>query len=549
VTDVTARGASSSLAFEPRASVRSATGMVASSQRRASEVGAAVLRNGGTAADACVAMDAMLHVTEPPSTGLGGDMFALYYESRTGRITALNGSGRASMGRALADVARDARGTIPQIHGDAVTVPGVCAGWFDLIARHGTMPVSRLIAPAIEAARSGFEVRAIAAALWDRNLETLRSQELTVDGRAPRPGETFRNSGLADVLEAIAMHGRAAFYEGRIAETIAAAAREHGGALTAADLSRHESTWTEPISVAYRGARVWECPPNGQGLAALLALAILEGLPLHPFSSVERTHLQIEALRLAFADARWYVTDPSVTPVPVNALLSREYIAERRGLIDESRAAASVARGVPRGIPGTVYHCAVDPMGNACSYVSSVYMSFGTGIVPAGLGFPLQNRGYGFSLDARHPNVFAPGKRPFHTIIPGLLTRDDGTLIGPFGVMGGVMQPQGHVQVAMGLLDDGADPQQALDRARFFIEPEVDGGRVYLERGLASDVADGLRAMGHDIVVDPATYGRSMFGRGQVILRARDGSLVAGSDQRADGCAMGSDPIENLHGV
>ena len=549
MTDVSAPGASSSLAFQPRASVRSATGMVASSQRRASEVGAAVLRDGGTAADACVAMDAMLHVTEPPSTGLGGDMFALYYESRTGRITALNGSGRAPMGRRLADVARDAQGKVPQIHGDAVTVPGVCAGWFDLIARHGTMPVSRLIAPAIEAARSGFEVGAIAAALWDRHLGTLRSQELTVDGRAPRPGETFRNSGLADVLEAIALHGRPAFYEGRIAEAIAAAAREHGGALTAGDLARHESTWTEPIGVAYRGARVWECPPNGQGLAALLALAILEGLPVHPFSSVERTHLQVEALRLAFADARWYVTDPSVTPVPVDALLSPEYIAQRRGLIHESRAATSVARGVPRGIPGTVYHCAVDAMGNACSYVSSVYMSFGTGIVPAGLGFPLQNRGYGFSLDARHPNAFAPGKRPFHTIIPGLLTREDGTLIGPFGVMGGVMQPQGHVQVAMGLLDDSVDPQQALDRARFFIEPELDGGRVYLERGLASKVADGLRARGHDIVVDPATYGRSMFGRGQVILRGRDGSLVAGSDQRADGCAMGAGPIENLQGV
>ena len=549
MTETAARASATSLAFEPRASVRSTTAMVASSQRRASQVGAAVLRDGGTAADACVAMDAMLHVTEPPSTGIGGDMFALYYDSGSGQITALNGSGRAAMRRELSDVARNPNGRIPQTHGDAVTVPGVCAGWFDLIARHGTMPVSRLIAPAVETARSGFEVGAIAAGLWDRNLATLRSRELTVDGRAPRPGETFRNPGLAEVLEAIALNGRAAFYEGRIAESIGATVREHGGALTAEDLSRHESTWTEPISVAYRGARLWECPPNGQGLAALLALAMLEGLPVYPFGSVERTHVQIEALRRGFADARWYVTDPSVSPVPVDALLSREYIEERRALIHTARAARGVSRGVPRGIPGTVYHCAVDAQGNACSYVSSVYMSFGTGIVPAGLGFSLQNRGYGFVLDPRHPNVFAPGKRPFHTIIPGLLTRDDGTLIGPFGVMGGVMQPQGHVQVAMGLLDDGADPQEALDRSRFFIEPEVDGGRIYLERGMGADIADGLRSRGHDIVVEPQTYGRSMFGRGQVILRSQDGSLVAGSDQRADGCAMGAGPIEKTNGV
>ena len=545
MTGAVARGTARSLAFEPRASIRSATGMVASTQPRASEVGAAVLRDGGTAADACVAMDAMLHVTEPPSTGLGGDMFALYYESHTGRITALNGSGRAPAARAVEDVVRDARGLIPQIHGDAVTVPGVCAGWFDLIGRHGTMPVSRLIAPAIETARSGFEVGTIAAGLWDRAFGTLRSPELSVHGRAPQPGETFHNPGLAAALEAIAVDGRSAFYGGRIAESIAAAARDSGGALTVGDLARHESTWTEPISVSYRGARVWECPPNGQGLAALLALAILEGLPLPPFGSAERTHLQVEALRFAFADARWYVTDPSMTAVPVEALLSREYVAERRGLIDESRMATNVARGVPRGIPGTVYHCAVDAAGNACSYVSSHFALFGTGIVPAGLGFPLQNRGCGFSLDAAHPNVFAPGKRPYHTIIPGLLTRDDGTLIGPFGVMGGVMQPQGHVQIAMALIDDAVDPQEALDRARFFIEPELDGGRVYLERGMASGVVDGMRARGHDIVADPPTYGRSMFGRGQVILRGRDGSLVAGSDQRGDGGAMGLTPLNS----
>lgn len=524
---------------EPRASVRSTGGMVASSQRYASEVGAEILRAGGTAADACVAMDAVLHVTEPMSTGLGGDMFVLYYDGSTGHIAALNGSGRAPMGRALPDVARDERGSIPQTHGDAVTVPGVCAGWFDLIARFGTVPVSRLLAPAIEIAGRGFEVGGVASALWERNVGKLRSSALTLDGRAPHAGEVFRNPALARTLEAIATNGRDAFYRGRTAEAIAGAARAHGGALAVDDLARHESTWVDAISAGYRGVRVWECPPNGQGLAALLALAILEGLPVHPFGTAERAHLQIEALRLGFADARWYVTDPAAAPLPVGAFLSRDHVRERRALVDADRAATSVKPGVPAGIPGTVYLCAVDAAGNACSYVSSIFMAFGTGIVPEGLGFALQNRGYGFSLDSRHPNVFAPGKRPFHTIIPGMLTNDDGTLLGPFGVMGGVMQPQGHVQVVTALVDDGADPQAALDRPRFFIEPEIDGGRVYLESGTPSAVADGLRAKGHSIVVDPPTRGRSMFGRGQVILRGRDATLVAGSESRADGCAIG----------
>jgi len=515
-------------------------GMVACSQRLASDAGVAVLRAGGTAADASVAMDAVLHVTEPASTSLGGDMFALYYDARTARITALNGSGRAPRGRTLDAVARDDDGQVPQRHGDAVTVPGVCAAWFDLIARHGSglMSVARLLEPAIHAAESGFIVAPVAAAVWERNLPQLHSDELTVDGRAPNAGETFRNPALAGVLRAIAAGGRDAFYRGQIAEQVAAAARAVGGAMTAADLASHQSTWEEPISTAYRKFRVWECPPNGQGLAALLALAMLDGLSLAPPSTAERAHVQIEALRLGFADARWYVTDPAFASVPVTELLSPEYIASRRERIDLTRAATDVPHGSPVGIPGTVYHCAVDAAGNACSVVSSTFASFGSGIVPAGLGFTLQNRGCGFVLDPRHPNAYAPGKRPYHTIIPGMLTRDDGTLWGPFGVMGGPMQPQGHLQVVNALVDDGATPQDALDRPRFFIEPEREGGRVYLETGTPTAVADGLRARGHDIVVDPPTTGRSMFGRGQIILREHDGSLVGGSDHRADGCVL-----------
>ena len=512
--------------------------MVASSQRLASEAGAAVLRAGGSAADASVAMDAVLHVTEPPSTGLGGDMFALYFDAATRRITALNGSGRAPRGRTLDAVARDDGGQIPQRHGDAVTVPGTCAAWFDLVARHGTMPVARLLEPAIHAAEAGFVVAPIAAAVWERNLPQLHSRELTIDGRAPRAGELFRNPGLAGVLRTIAEGGASAFYKGKIAEQIASAARAAGSAMTADDLASHRSTWEEPISTSYRDVRVWECPPNGQGLAALLALAMLDGMPIPPAGTAERVHMQIEALRLAVADARWYVTDPSHAAVPVDELLSAEYMAARRGRIDPTRAATDVARGSPVGIPGTVFHCAVDAAGNACSVVSSTFASFGSGIVPAGLGFTLQNRGCGFVLDGRHPNAYAPGKRPYHTIIPGMLTRGDGSLWGPFGVMGGPMQPQGHLQVVNALVDDRVMPQDALDRPRFFIEPEREGGRVYLEQGMPASVADGLRARGHEIVVDPDTVGRSMFGRGQIILREHDGALVGGSDHRADGCAL-----------
>jgi len=510
--------------------------MVASSQRYASAVGARVLRGGGTAADACVAMDAMLHVTEPASTSLGGDMFALYYDARTSLITALNGSGRSPRTRMLDDIACDERGRIPEQHGDAVTVPGVCAAWFDLNARHGRLPLARLLAPAIDAAESGFEVARVAAAVWERSLPRLQSDELTIGGRAPREGETFRNPALARVLFAIASGGPEAFYRGENAERIVTAVRAAGGAMTTKDLARHQSVWVEPISVAYRGVRVWECPPNGQGLAALLALAMLDGCELPPVGSAERAHLQIEALRLGFADARWYVSDPACAPAPLPELLSAEYIAARRAQIDRERAATGVMRGSPAGIPGTVYHCAVDADGNACSVVSSTFASFGSGIVPAGLGFTLQNRACGFVLDPRHPNAYAPGKRPYHTIIPGMLTHADGSLWGPFGVMGGPMQPQGHLQVAVSLVDDGVTPQEALDRPRFFIEPEIDGGRVYLETGVAGSVAAGLRSRGHDVVVDPDTKGRSMFGRGQVILRQSDGSLLGGSDRRADGC-------------
>lgn len=514
-------------------------GMVASTQAFASREGLEVLREGGTAADACVAMDAVLHVTEPPSTSLGGDLFALVYDGGIGKITALNGSGRAP--RAVDATTLRARGLskIPERHGHAVTTPGVCAGWYDLIERHGRMPMPRLLAPAITLAEQGFPVGPVTAAIWARKQERLQSAELTIEGRAPRAGEQFRNAGLAKTLRVISESGKEAFYRGEIATAIAQAVQIAGGALTVEDLAAHESTWEEPISTTYRGVQVWQCPPNGQGLTSLIALNILEGLEPRPNNAAVRWHSQIEALRIAFADAQWYVADPAVSDVPIEALLSKDYAARRRSLIRQDRAAVDVVQGSPAIGSGTVYLCAVDGEGNACSFTSSNYQAFGTGIVPEGCGFTLQNRGEGFSLEDGHPNVLAPGKRPYHTIMPGMLTMADGRLWGPFGVMGGFMQPQGQVQLVMALVDDGDHPQRAIDRPRFSLDPVGGAGRVHLEVGVPPMVIEGLRQLGHSVVAEVPSFGRALFGRGQIILRDAVGDLIAGSDTRADGCAAG----------
>lgn len=506
--------------------------MAASSQRLASEIGARILGSGGTAADACVAMDAALHVTEPTSTGLGGDLFALYYDAATRTVSALDASGRAPAALTL-----DVLSSAPPLHdGRWVTVPGCCAGWADLAERHGSMPLGELLVPAIALAEGGFPVGTITAAVWTRGLPQLRSTELTVDGRAPRAGETFRNPGLARVLRRIASEGPASFYEGEIARAIVAAVQGAGGVMTERDLAAHRSTWDEPLSVQYRGARVWNCAPNSQGLVALLALGMLEGFSPAGNDDPERWHLAIEALRIAFADARWWVSDPALSDIPLRGLLGEEYLAQRRALIDPHHAALDVRRGSPVNRGGTVYHCAVDARGNACSIASSHFMGFGTGIVPPGLGFVLHNRASGFSLDPAHPNVVAPGKRPYHTIAPALLTHRDGTLLGPVGVMGGFMQPQGQLQVAMALLDDGDTPQAALDRPRFCIDSGLAGGSVQLEEGVPANVVERLRALGHPLEANVPSYARALFGRGQVILRDAVGGLEGGSDRRADGC-------------
>jgi len=546
-----------------RSPVLARRGMVASSQPLASQAGLSILVQGGNAADAAVATAAALNVTEPTSTGIGGDMFALFYDARARQVTALNGSGRAPTALTIdlleqqnlisnrqSKISNQTR-QLPPYHAHTVTVPGACAGWCDLITRHGTMPLAEILAPAIRLAEEGFPVAPLTAHFWQRGAENQLAsapggRALTLDGRGPRAGEIFRNPGLARAFRAIAEGGKEAYYQGAIAQSIAQVVQEAGGAMTVEDLAAHESTWDEPISTTYRGVRVWECPPNGQGLAALIALNALEGFELSRQDplGVDRWHLLIEAMRLAFADTRWYVADPKFFDIPLAGLLSKEYAATRRQIINPERATLDTKRGAPVAGSGTVYFCVVDGQGNACSFINSNYMGFGTGIVPAGAagpwGFTLQNRGHNFSLDPAHPNALAPHKRPYHTIIPGLLTREaDGSLYAPFGVMGGFMQPQGHMQVVVGMIDDGLDPQAALNRPRFCIDSASAGGKVHLERGIPRATLAELAKRRHPLQPDVSGYARALFGRGQIIRREPGGVLWGGSDPRADGCAIG----------
>jgi gamma-glutamyltranspeptidase/glutathione hydrolase len=522
------------------ARVTSARAMVASSQPLASETGARILDMGGTAADACVAMDAVLHVTEPTSTGLGGDAFALFHDASKGEVSAINASGRAPAAISIGHLIALGTGATSRANGAWVTVPGCCAGWADIVRRHGTMSLAELLAPAIRLADDGFAVGAVTAAIWERGLPQLKSDALTLHGRAPRAGDTFRNPALARTLRRIADEGPAGFYQGKTADAIIKAVRTAGGVMDHDDLATHASTWDQPVSVTYRGERLWQCPPNSQGLTALLALGVLDGFAPLPADDPQRWHLTIEAMRLAFADSRWWVRDPFANPIPLDALLSHAYVAERRALIDPDRATLDARRGSPIDRGGTVYHCAVDSRGNACSMASSHFMGFGTGVVPDECGFVLHNRALGFSLDPSHPNVAAPGKRPYHTVTPGLLTHADGSLWGPLGVMGGFMQPQGLVQLVTALVDDAADPQAALDRPRFCIDSGEAGGVVQLEEGVPEPIVAALSERGHLIRAKVPSFGRAMFGRGQVILRAAEGVLDGGSDRRADGCAIGA---------
>jgi gamma-glutamyltranspeptidase/glutathione hydrolase len=522
-------------------------GIVASSQPLATAAGLKALEKGGNAVDAAVATAAALNVTEPGSTGLGGDAFVLYYDARQRKVHALNGSGRAPAALTLDRIVREGYGeTLPPQHPYTITVPGACAAWCDVVDRFGRLQMADVLAPAIKLAEEGFPVAPLTAHGWQmaavgmlRN--ALNGVEMTIDGRGPRAGEIFTNPGLARALRVIAEDGKLGYYTGPIGEAVVSIINEAGGCMSLEDLDAHQSTWEEPICIDYHGYRIWECPPNGQGLAALMALNILKGYDLHVMTplSTERLHLQIEAMRLAFADARHYVADPTYSPAPLVELLSEDYAAQRRKLINPRQANLELVHGVPVASSDTVYLSVVDGEGNACSFINSNYMGFGSGIVPRGWGFSLQNRGHNFNLQADHPNVLEPGKRPYHTIIPAMATyADDNGLFACYGVMGGFMQPQGHMQVTVGMIDDELDVQAVLDQPRFCLQPQRPGGKVALEDGISVQTMAELAAMGHP-VIPVSGYGRGVFGRGQIILRdPGSGVLWGGSDPRADGCAM-----------
>lgn len=572
----------SSESFRSRRSpVLTTRGAVASSQPSATRAGLQILDAGGSAADAAVATAAALQVTQACSTGLGGDAFCLYYEAATGRLHALNGSGRAPAALSLDEAIRvstggaaaaasgtagggtavGSRGTVtpalPLFHPHTVTVPGAAAAWWDTHAAFGRLSFGDVLAPAIRLAREGFPMAPYTAGWWSRGVErqlahSTHGHELMLDGRAPRPGELMRIPSLAATLEALAADGPEVFYRGRIAERIVRVLQEAGGLMSMEDLAGHASEWVEPVGLPYGGYTVWECPPNGQGLAALMALGIHDALRAGVQPGVEASsagaelgaadyHLLIEAMRRAFADARRYVADPAAVPVPTAGMIDPAYLAGRAALVDPARRSLGIEPGVPPGAVGddTVYFSVVDAEGNACSFINSNYMGFGTGIVPEGCGFSLQNRGRGFVLDDKHPNCLAPGKRPYHTIIPGMITRPEGGVAAAFGVMGGMMQPQGHLQVVDALIRRGVDPQAALDAPRFQLADGDPNGRVLLEAEPSADaLAAELRERGHEVELVGGSR-RALFGLGQVIWRGADGVLWAGSDPRGDGCALG----------
>jgi gamma-glutamyltranspeptidase / glutathione hydrolase len=524
-------------------------GAVATSQPLAAMAGMRILLQGGNAADAAVATAAALNVVEPMSTGMGGDAFALIYQAQDRHVYALNASGRAPHAATAEMLQRRGLRQVPLRGMLPVTVPGAVAGWADTVSRFGRLGLDTVLAPAIAYAEEGFPVSERISASWQGAEELLQrdpeaARTYLLGERAPRPGERFCSPDLAKSLRLLAKEGPDAFYRGAIADAIVTTSERRGGLLTHRDLAEHTSTWEEPISTLYRGYRVHECAPNGQGIAALIALNILNEYDLAKmgYASADAFHVKMEALKLGMTDAARYVADPQHADVPVQGLLSAEFAEQRRALIAMDRAIAEPQAGIPPTSHDTVYLCAADSEGNAVSFINSLYMGFGSGIVAEGTGIALQNRGNLFTLDPEHPNCIAPGKRPYHTIIPAMVTQDDNTeaesddrsgrLYLCYGVMGGFMQPQGHVQVLSNIVDHGMDIQRALDAPRFCFQ----GGQEFLiERWLPAEVYDALRARGHELGIRSG----GNFGGGQgILIHPESGALMAGSEPRNDGCAV-----------
>ncbi|MZP30403.1 gamma-glutamyltransferase [Heliobacterium undosum] len=509
-------------------------GMVAASHPLAAQSGLQALQQGGNAVDAAVAAAACLTVVEPTSNGIGGDAFALVWHQ--GKLYGLNASGPSPKRISLDTVLREGCGEMPAYGWTPVNVPGAPAAWAELAHRFGRLPLTLSLAPAIAYAEEGHPVAPVVGRYWQAAFreyaQNLRGEAFrpwfdtfAPKGRAPATGEIWRSPDHARTLQSIAESGAASFYRGDLTEKIDAFSRQTGGFLRGDDLERYRPEWVDPIRIDYKGYQVWEIPPNGHGIVALMALNILKGFDFTERESEAAYHHSIEALKLAFADGKRYIADPRRMTVSVEDLLSDAYAEERRRQIGPK--ALTPSPGMPHS-GGTVYLAAADGEGTMVSYIQSNYMGFGSGLVVPGTGIALHNRGRNFSLDPAHPNCLEPEKKPYHTIIPGFLSKGD-QAVGPFGVMGAFMQPQGHVQVVLNTVDFGLNPQAALDAPRW---QWTEGKRVELEPAVPEAIREALARRGHHVSTsaDPAS-----FGRGQIIWRDESGVLAGGTEPRADG--------------
>ncbi len=543
--------------FATRSEVLAQHGMVCTSQPLASQVGLEVLKAGGSAVDAAIAANAALGLMEPVNCGVGGDLFAIVYSAKENKLYGLNASGRSPLGLSYdqmqAELAKLKRTTIPSHGLLPISVPGAVDGWFELHRKFGKLPMKQALAPAIRYAQEGFPVTETIAYYWAigvRNAKTNRLpgaflETFAPGGHAPACGEIFKNPDLANTYTLLAEKGRDAYYRGEIADKIDAFMRSNGGWLRKLDFEKHTSTWVTPVSVNYRGYDVFELPPNGQGIAALQMLNILEGFNLHAmgFQSADAFHVMIEAKKLAFEDRARFYADPDFAKVPVQGLLAKSYAAERRKLIRLDRAARTYDAGNPALQQGdTIYLTTADGEGNMVSLIQSNYRGMGSDIVVPGLGFGFQDRGEMFVFEPGHPNVYAPGKRPLHTIIPAFIMKD-GRPFMSFGVMGGAMQPQGHVQIVVNIADFGLGLQEAGDAARWQHEGSTDyntprmatGGWVNLESGIPWATVAELKRRGHDIRFDLGGYG----GYQAILWDATNKVYHGASESRKDGCAIG----------
>lgn len=543
--------------FASRSEVIAKHGMACTSQPLATQIALDILKKGGSAVDAAIAANAALGLMEPTGSGIGGDLFAIVWDAKSGKLHGLNASGRSPYALTLKHFKDLGLESIPA-HGPLpITVPGCVDGWFELHKKFGKLPMSDVLAPAIRYAKEGFPVSELIAHYWGRGASALAefpnfAKTFSPDGKAPRKGDVFRNPDLAHTYEILAAKGRDAFYRGELTQAMSSFCEQAGCFLREKDFADHTSIWVEPVSSNYRGYDVWELPPNTQGIATLQILNLIEPYDLASMghNAADHLHRLIEATKIAFADRARFYADPEFSKVPVAELISKSYADERRHLLNARRASRGLPAGNPKiGRSDTIYLTVADNDRNMVSLIQSNYRGFGSGLVPDGLGFVFQDRGELFSLDENHPNAYAPHKRPFHTIIPGFVTKDGKPWLS-FGVMGGDMQPQGHVQVLCNMIDFGMNPQEAGDAARFHFEGGVEptdslpvadkqrstrGGWVSVESGVADDVRRTLDAKGHDIRVASDGFG----GYQAILYDARRDVYIGASDFRKDGQAAG----------